>query len=827
MSSNGFAYQVSVRNLPFQFSSASKTTSSDEKGLQSPTQGTFGPDGRFYVATLTGNIVILTFDDSYQVIGVQTIDTISKTDSPHILGIAFNPYETALPPRIYVSHSKLFLSGVPESDCNYNTDTFLKENYPYSGKVSIVEGDNFDTVTKLVENLGVSYHDHGINGIAFDQYGDMYVAVGGQTNAGVKECKAGGLPESPFTGAILRVKTSKGTELVRGNVQYVDSATRQPENFQNDGGTVDPVTDLDIEVFSSGHRNSFDLVWTTKDVLYATDNGPNKSYGVASVSATIDGAQVGAGDELNLVLEGNYYGHPNRNRGRYDARQNVYAPPKEASRLGWSTAPLLTVDSSTNGIDEYRSLAFGLDKKGKLFAQNWNDDLFCFTLSKGGRSAAMETLTDLPSALEVTAGPGGCLVFVSISKHVVDVRCPNRDQLMGPEAWDVFPWRAPADGGAAFTIGGVNFAGTSEVRFGDVLANSVSVSRSGKRITGTVPLSPNPTSELLDVTVTSAGRVSIIPKAFRFLLKPGMGKGVWTSYPALPVALGEVAVAAVNGVLYVFGEGSSETFAFDVFSNEWIRNLPQRPCVGNQHAAETINGKVYLFGGLGNNCGGTVQIFDPQRGSQNQWSFGTEVPWEGGSLSTALVGGKVYAAGGIVGSTTTTQAAVYDPTSNTWMAIASMPKGRNHAAAGTDGEKLYVFGGRGPGSGDGNFVANGFDNVQIYNPASNSWQDSTSSTSNIANMPFGRGGTGQAAFLNGEFYVMGGETSSGDGAVAGNVFDRVDAYNPETNSWRLDASLNHARHGIFPVVLNGRIYLPGGGDRAGFSKGVHFEVLKR
>ena len=48
-------------------------------------------------------------------------------------------------------------------------------------------------------NLPVSNHDHGVNGITFDNNGDLYVSVGGNTNAGVEHCNLGELPESPLT----------------------------------------------------------------------------------------------------------------------------------------------------------------------------------------------------------------------------------------------------------------------------------------------------------------------------------------------------------------------------------------------------------------------------------------------------------------------------------------------------------------------------------------------------------------------------------------------------------------------------------------------------
>lgn len=40
-------------------------------------------------------------------------------------------------------------------------------------------------ITTVVSNLPVSDHDHGINGLEFGDKGELYILVGGNTNAGV------------------------------------------------------------------------------------------------------------------------------------------------------------------------------------------------------------------------------------------------------------------------------------------------------------------------------------------------------------------------------------------------------------------------------------------------------------------------------------------------------------------------------------------------------------------------------------------------------------------------------------------------------------------
>lgn len=76
---------------------------------------------------------------------------------------------------------------------------------------------------------------------------------------------------------------------------------------------------------------------------------------------------------------------------------------------------------------------------------------------------------------------------------------------------------------------------------------------------------------------------------------------------------------------------------------------------------------------------------------------------------------QVYYCGGIDETNTFTHDACfqYDPASDTWAdpdTVPSMPQGRNHAAACTDGEKMYVFGGR-IGYND---VLEGFDDTQVW-----------------------------------------------------------------------------------------------------------------
>jgi glucose/arabinose dehydrogenase/N-acetylneuraminic acid mutarotase len=782
-----------------------------------PTQAAWGPDGRLYVGTLEGNIFAYTFADNYAVLDVQMITAVSGLTNNQILGIAFNPFDPPNPAKIYVAHSTLFA---------INGGSCVNGVAPYVGQVSVLTGPNFSTVQPLVTKLPTSNHDHAINGMAFDNEGDLLIAVGGNTNAGIKHCNIGDLPESPLSGAILKARISKAG--FDGNLSYVQTASGATNNDQVFGEVVDVAAGKDVTVFAPGLRNPFDLVWTTRGALYSTDNGPDVGFGDASTSATTQGPIADAPDEILGIVEGHYYGHPNRNRGRRDARQNVYRAPSAGSLLGIHTVQLATVPSSSNGIDEYRSTAFNGALRGNLLVQNLNGVLFRAELAADGLSVTnVQSVAGAPTALDVLGGPGGAIIGVDYNDNIISVAQPQ-ETIAGMKAYDIFPWRARPDIATPFVIGGVGFGGATVVTIGGTAATITSVSST--RIHGSVPTKTAPTPDLLDVVVQSGGTTSVIPDAFRYVLVPSIGKGEWQTGPSAPLSLAEVAAGVINGVLYMVGHdelgpNSTATLAYDLGQHIWFAGLPSRPFPGDHHAAEVINQKLYLFGGLGGGSEGKVQIFDPYT---QTWTLGANIPFATGAASTALINGKVYLAGGIVGTTTVTSAAVFDPAANSWTSIAPMPQGRNHTAAGTDGIRFYVFGGRGPGSGDGNFEAEGFNDTQIYNPATNTWVSSSDPGSTLAPLPQKRGGMGKAAFLGGEFYVIGGETvPSGTGQVAGNVYNRVDVYNPASNSWRLDSVLPTARHGIFPLAYDGKIFVAGGGIIAGHSQSGVLEVLSR
>jgi len=783
--------------------------------LPQVTTGAFGPDGKLYVASVDGHIHVVTYDDDWDVVSVETKAGVSGLTNADTMGVTFNPFDPYDPNdpssiKLYVSHGEQFQNG---------GGAFTGPSY-YTGQVSILSGPDFDQPDPLITELPVSNHDHAINGMYFDDNGDLMLCSGGNTNAGVRWPLLGDAPESPLSGAILRARTSDPN--FNGVCVYLDSTSGVPNNDQVFGEEVDLDPSVDIEVWAAGFRNAWDMVLHTNGSVYATDNGPNMGYGPGSITMVTDtGPLPTRPDELNLVERGNYYGSANRNRGRYDEREVRYYPPEEASIPGIYTAPLRQIDSSTNGITEYRATAFNSAMRGNLIAMKWNFGVYRMTLASHGRRVASAQLYQSGSnqafppnrGLDVVYGPGGALVAIDYSGSTVRVQVPDDISAVGPTPFDITPWRTPAGGGQPFVIGGVGFGNNPtivSVRIDGIDATVTSVSDT--RIRGVFPPSVGGgATGMVDVEVQVGATLREIPDAMRYIpAAPGQALSTWFQDANLPIQLGEVSCGVVGGELFTFGQGDSRTVVRDLIGLSWDTSRAQRPFPGNHHALEVVDGKIYLIGGLDNGSAGKVQIYDP---ALDQWTLGAPMPWNGGSCASALIDGLIYVGGGnLQGAGTAANLAVYDPVLDTWTSLGAMPTPVNHAASGTDGERLFVFGGRqGP-----NVPQPGFDDVQIYDPVTDTWE--TSDGGDVTAMPKPRGGTGRAVFTGGEFWIMGGEDSS-------NAYGDVQVYDPVADAWRDEAPMPTPRHGIFPAIFQGRIHVVGGGLVAGFGMSAVHEVL--
>ncbi len=230
----------------------------------------------------------------------------------------------------------------------------------------------------------------------------------------------------------------------------------------------------------------------------------------------------------------------------------------------------------------------------------------------------------------------------------------------------------------------------------------------------------------------------------------------YTSKAPMPTGMCGMAVAELNGKIYLFGgytEFSSfisdAVFEYDVVNDAWTEMMAM-PTARGYATASVMDGKIYVIGGSGTffvAAKKDVEVFHP---TLNEWSTATELPTELGGLTSHAVNGKIFVFGGGTSPVlpATDHVFSYDPEVNDWTAMASMPTARVlHGSSEIDG-KIFVLGGLDPAL----LVPEpAFASIEMYDPELNTW------TTDLTPMPTARRVFANSA-LDGRIYVFGGNT---------------------------------------------------------------------
>ena len=365
--------------------------------ISSPTSVASGPDGRLDVAGRS-EIRALTLDPATQAV---VDDELIASGLQDVMGIAFDP-TTPSPVKVYASHQNSSATrGFWGVVSTFTAPGWTKE----------------DIITGLP--TGWETLNHITNGLDFDSAGTLFIAQGSSTDAGLTFDRQ--WPETPLSAAILVADIDEpGFD---GTITY--SPAGQPEDHSVDQ------TGGDVAVYASGTRNPFDLVIHSNGEIYATDNGPTGPR-KSTACDTEDNLGVSFNDELNRIVQGIYYGHPNRNRGRGDPLECTYLPPQWGSGSGYM-APIAIMQEhcSCDGIDEYTAATFGGAMQGDLLIAQWSfGKVVRVELSSDGLTVeSISTLAmGLSNPLDVTAGPDGTVYVAEISGDSIAYLAPDSDR---------------------------------------------------------------------------------------------------------------------------------------------------------------------------------------------------------------------------------------------------------------------------------------------------------------------------------------------------------------------------------------------------------------
>ena len=156
--------------------------------------------------------------------------------------------------------------------------------------------------------------------------------------------------------------------------------------------------------------------------------------------------------------------------------------------------------------------------------------------------------------------------------------------------------------------------------------------------------------------------------------------------------------------------------------------------------------------------------------------------------AVASVGGNVYSFGGIVNNNAIANAYKYDPSTNTWSSIASLPAPRGWFSGTSDGTYIYLLGGV-----DQNF--NTTATLWRYDPVSNTYNTSLPSYTIPTYFH-------ASAYLKGKIYRIAGRAIGTD--------FHVEVYDIATNTWSMAANYPVANHSLMAVALGNYVYGAGG-----------------
>lgn len=415
--------------------------------LVGPTSLTIGPDGRLYVSTVSGRLFLLTYDATklaqagqLAVTHVQEIDAIylkpsifcniggnlndcqlqsGQGSGRQVTGILIDPKSTASQVTLYVSNSNLGSSTI-----DYTV-------YPFSGTITrlILQPDSSSPGnmkvtgnTDLVVGIPRSREAHSPNGMVIGPDGWLYLAEGGNTNAGQPSSFFGNLPDYYLSASLLRLNLGALPSTLPIDVTNVRTAS-----------DMTPFTGV-FELYATGFRNPYDLVWHSNGKLYINDNGANSTQG--NTAGPTDGCSntpsIDPGDQDDgffLVSPGKYYGHPTPPRGQcVFADGTVYSPPI-APDPNW-VPPLFRYAGadSSDGVVEYTATAFGGALQHNLIVATFSDDEILRRVTLSADGSAVEGVIAIGKynqPLDVWTDSAGNIFVAEYTGNQISVLTPK------------------------------------------------------------------------------------------------------------------------------------------------------------------------------------------------------------------------------------------------------------------------------------------------------------------------------------------------------------------------------------------------------------------
>ncbi len=276
-----------------------------------------------------------------------------------------------------------------------------------------------------------------------------------------------------------------------------------------------------------------------------------------------------------------------------------------------------------------------------------------------------------------------------------------------------------------------------------------------------------------------------------------------------PETRAENAFVEVDGLFYLLGgRGDHRVDILDPSTLTWTPGAAQ-PQEIHHFQAVAYDGKIYVVGawtgGFPDEDGiSHVLIYDPV---EDTWTTGPEIPEDRrrGAAGAVLYDDHIYVVAGNDGGHGPHATAVdwldrFDPQTGEWELLPPAPRGRDHFQAALVGGKIYAAGGR--TSDVEGFIDSTIAEVDVYDLETETW-----STLSDAPIPTERAGTATTAV--GDYVVVAG------GEGFGEAWAETEALDTATGTWSLLGMLNQQRHGMQMFYYDGRLWIAGGAASQG------------
>jgi N-acetylneuraminic acid mutarotase len=237
-----------------------------------------------------------------------------------------------------------------------------------------------------------------------------------------------------------------------------------------------------------------------------------------------------------------------------------------------------------------------------------------------------------------------------------------------------------------------------------------------------------------------------------------------------------LALAFISALLF---SAVAATFSVSAAENFWITKAPMNTARVGAGVA-TVDGMIYVMGGSQRHFASDTEFFyvtinstEAYNPATDTWTEKASMSTSRGDFGTAVYQNKIYCIGGKtlwkIDVNVTNVNEVYDTERDSWETKTPMPTGRYGIEANVVDGKIYLIGGWIQSESSSNIEKS--NRVDIYDPVTDTWD--TGSTIPTAVSGYA------SAVMDGKIYVISGVAS---GSTITNL---TQIYDPKTDKWSL------------------------------------------